>query len=171
MNRAFCIKTALLLIAVVSFIGCKSKQDTPGVNTAPQPTAAKEIKTISGQNAAGNLPTAPQDKSDAQTAAARVLSQFVAGEYSSIYKEATPGFKNIGNEAAFVAKFQQTRQKTGILNNPKEKSFVTRPDNAHVLIYRLENERFITEMRLTFERAQGGKMLLAGLNQHDESKK
>ncbi len=171
MNSVHCIKTALLLIAVIACIGCKSKQDAPVAKPDPQLPIAKGTKSISGQNAAGNLATSPQDKSDAQTAAARVLAQIIAGEYAAIYNESTPGFKKIGTEADFVTKFQQTRQKTGILINPKEGSFVTRPDNSHILVYRLENEHFISDMRLTFERAQNGKMELAGLNQHDEPKK
>jgi hypothetical protein len=171
MNNVFCIKAALLLIVIFTFVGCKSKQEAPGANPAPQLPIAGEIKIISGQNTAGNLATSPQDKSDAQAAADRVLSQFLAGEYSAIYNAATPGFKKIGTEADFVAKFQQTRQKIGILKNPKETSFVTRPDNAHVLNYRLENEQYKTDLRLTFARSQSGKMELDGLNQHDELNK
>lgn len=171
MNYVRCIKTALLLIVVVTCLGCKSKQEAPGVNTGAPPQKAGEIKAISGQNVTGAVATSPQDKSDAEAAAARVLAQMEAGDFPAVYKESTPGFKQIGSQASFVAKFQQTRQKTGVLKNPKETSFITRPDKTHVLIYRMENERFKTDMRLTLARSQSGKMELAGLNQHDELKK
>jgi hypothetical protein len=57
------------------------------------------------------------------------------------------------------------------LTNPREISFETRPDSIHVLVYRTDNERFVTEMRLSFQRAKNGTMELAGLNQHDEPKR
>jgi hypothetical protein len=162
-------KIAFLLVVLVTFIGCKSKQDKPGARTgAPQEQAAAPAVQPQQKNSAPAASS--QDKTDARAAALRVLSQFEAGEFSQIYKESSAGFKQIGTETAFVANFQQTRQKAGVLKDPKEISFVTRPDNIHVLIYRLENERFTTEMRLSFERAKSGKMELAGLNQHDEPK-
>ena len=108
---------------------------------------------------------------DARAAALRVLAQMEAGDFAAVYKGAADSFKQIGSETAFVTKFQQTRQKTGVLKNPKELKFDTRPDNIHVLVYRVENQAFITEMRLSFERAKNGSMALVGLNQHDEPKK
>ena len=170
MNCVRHIYFAFLIILFVAVIGCKSKQEPPAAKTAP-PKNAGEIKAISGQNAAGTPVTSPRDKNDAEAAAARVLSQMEAGDFSAIYKEAAPGFKQIGNEALFVAKFQETRKKTGPLKNPQEVSFVTRPDKTHVLVYRLENDRFKTERRLTFDRSKSGKMELFGLNQHDDPKK
>ncbi len=171
MNRVRCMKTALLLFVVVAFVGCKSRQETPGANpSAPLKNAGSEIKSISGQIAGGAIVTPPQDKADAQATAKRVLAQMEAGDFFTIYNEAAPGFRQIGKEADFISKFQQTRQKTGPLNNPKEISFVTRPDKAYVLVYRLQNERFISERRLTFFRSKSGKMELLGLNQHDESR-
>ena len=170
MNYVHCIKTAFLLVVLVTFVGCKSKQDKPGANGgAPQEKAGAPAVPSQGQKPA---PVAsPQDMADARAAAAHVLSQFEAGDFSKMYREAAPGFKQIGSEAAFVTKFQQTRQKTGVLKNPKETNFATRPDNIHVLIYRMGNERFVTEMRMSFERAKNGKLELVGLNQHDEPKK
>ena len=160
----------LLIMLFVTVIGCKSKQETPVAKTAPT-QGGGEIKSISGQNASGAPVTSPQDKRDAEAAAAHVLSQMEAGDFSAIYNEASPGFKQIGSEALFVAKFKQTRLKTGPLKNPKQISFVTLPDKTHVLVYRLENERFKTDRRLTFDRSKSGKMELFGLNQHDDPKK
>jgi hypothetical protein len=167
MNCIRHIKIAFMLVVLVTFIGCKSKQDKPGAS--PQEKGA--ATAVTPQDKTGAPAATPQDKADARAAAARVLAQFAAGDFSAIYKESAPGFKQIGSESQFVAKFQQTRQKTGMLKNPLEQSFDTRPGNNHVLIYRLENERFKTDMRLTFARSKEGKMELAGLNQHDEPKK
>jgi len=164
-----CTTLVFLFFLVVSF-GCKKKEETP-VTKAPAASGGDQTKVISGQNAAGEIATSPQDKVDAEAAAARVISQMEAGEFSAIYKEASPGFRKIGSEELFVAKFQQTRQKTGPLKKPRQISFVTRPGNIHVLVYRLESERFTTDRRLTFDRAKSGKMELFGLNQHDDPKK
>jgi hypothetical protein len=170
MNCLHLSKIAFLLVVLVTVISCKSKQDKPDASSGvPQEKASITAVTSQGQTKA---PAASaQDKTDARTAAAHILSQFEAGEFQQLYKESAPGFKQIGSESAFVTKFQQTRQKVGVLKNPQEVSFTARPDNIHVLIYRLENELFTTEMRLSFERAKNGKMELAGLNQHDEPKK
>lgn len=171
MTRVRSAAVTVSLVAVVTLIGCKSKQDAPEKNSVALQQNAGDVKYVSGQNASGSVETKPQDKADAEAAATHVISQFLAGEFSAIYNEATSGFKAIGSEAQFVAKYQQTRQETGLLGNPKETSFATRPDNAHVLVYRLENERIISDVRLTFEGSKNGKMTLAGLNQHSEPKK
>jgi hypothetical protein len=171
MNRLRCTKAVVLVIAAVAIIGCKSKQETPGANSATPQQKTEAVKTISGQSAAGAISASPKDKSDAQAAAARVLAQMEAGEFSAIYKEAAPTFKQIGKEADFVAKFQQTRQKVGPLKGAQEASFVALPDQTYVLVYHMENEQVKSERRLTFARSNSGKMELFGLNQHDEPKK
>ena len=168
MNRTLCIKTIVLVIAAVAVVGCKSKQEAPGAQGAPQ--QSQTVKSISGQNTAGAIASSPQDKTDAEAAATRVLAEMESGDFSKIYKEAAPTFQKIGKEADFVAKFQQTRQGVGPLKKPQEASFVTTPDRTFVLVYHLENDRFKTERRLTFARANSGKMELFGVNQHDEAK-
>lgn len=171
MNKVFCIKIAFLLVILVAFVGCKSKQDKGGTTAgAPQEKTAGPAGVQSADKAAAPV-MLPKDKADAQTAAARVLALMEVGDFSSIYKDAAAGFKQIGSESQFVAKFQQTRQHVGVLKNPVETSAKTLPGNGYVFVYRLENERYNTDMRLTFTRSQSGKMELAGLNQHDEVKK
>src|SRR6185369_14486851 len=113
----------------------------------------------------------PQDKADAQAAAVRVLALIESGNFPAVYKDAAAGFKQIGSESQFVAKFQETRKNVGVLKNPKQVSFGTLPGNGYVFVYRLENESYKSDIRLTFARSQSGKMELAGLNQHDELKK
>ncbi len=131
-----------LIILSVTFISCKSAKSNPG-----------------------------EGKADVRAAAIHVLSQFEAGEFSQIYKEAAPTFKETGPEANFLAQFQQTLKKTGTFKNQKESSCDARPDNTYVIIYRMENDRFITDMNLTFIRSKNGKMELAGIHEHDEPKK
>jgi len=170
MSNVRCFTTAVLLAGIATTFGCQSNQEaTPAKSVAPAQDAGA-IKSTSGQVAGGAVVISAVDRTDAETAAARVLGQMEAGDFSALYKEASPGFKKIGTEAAFVAKFQQTRQKTGPFKGYQQSSFVTRPDQREVLVYRLENDRFQTERRLTFERSKDGKMELFGLNQHDEIK-
>jgi len=171
MNNVHCIKTAFLLVILFLLIGCKSKQDKPVTNTgAPQKNAAAPVAVSpQGKPAAPVVP--PQDKADAQAAAVRVLALMETGDFPAIYKDSAAGFKQIGSESQFVAKFQQTRKSVGILKDPKQISFGTLPGNGYVFVYRVENERYKTDLRLTFARSPGGKMELAGLNQHDTLKK
>jgi hypothetical protein len=170
MNYAYCIKTTLLLVILVTFIGCKSKQDKSATNAAA-PQGKTATPTIPLQDKSGAPSVPPQDKADAQAAAVRVLALMESGDFSAIYKDSAAGFKQIGSESQFVAKFQQTRKSVGVLKNPQPISFGTLPGNGYVFNYRVENERYKSELRLTFARSQSGKMELAGLNQHDELKK
>lgn len=170
MNPTFRLKTAALLVVLVTLAGCKAKQEKPAENA----TAPQGVTTTAPATTAGNAATraaSGQEMADARSGALRVLSQFEAGDFAAIYRDSAPSFKQIGPEAAFVTKFQQTRQKTGPLKNPKELKFETGSDNVHVLLYRVDNQRFITEMRLSFARSKNGAMELVGLNQHDEPRK
>lgn len=171
MHYARRMKLACLFVALLIFVGCKAKQDKP--NAGPVASADKSATSTAApvQNAPGAKTASPKDMTDARTAAQRVLAQMEAGDFASIYNGASSGFKLIGSESAFVTKFQQTRMKTGVLKNPKEISFETRPNSNHVTVYRVDNERFVTDIRLTFQRGKNGSMELAGLNQHDEPKK
>ncbi|MDD2581359.1 MAG: hypothetical protein PHR66_05115 [Desulfuromonadaceae bacterium] len=170
MNNHRCIKTVFLCVILASLIGCKSKQDKPATNAgAPQEKAAAAVAPTLDKSGAPVVSS--QDKADAQAAAVRVLDLMESGDFPAIYKDAAAGFKQIGTESQFVAKFQQTRKSVGVLKNPQQISFGILPDKGYVLVYRLENERYKTDMRLSFARSQNGKMELAGLNQHDELKK
>jgi len=171
MSTVRSVKTIILALVVITVIGCKAKQDKPATNTVAPEQKAGDVKSISGQNAIGALVASPQDQADARKAAAQVLALLEAGNFATIYQQAEAGFKKIGSESQFVAKFQQSRQNTGALKNPKEISFTSVPGKGHVLVYSLESDRFITDVRLTFARSPSGKMELAGLNQHDELKK
>jgi hypothetical protein len=153
------VVTTVMLVFLLSLIGCKSKQENTGTGAgAPQGQAVAPVAS-------------PQDKADAQAAAVRLIALFEAGDFPAIYKDAAEEFKQIGSESQFVSKFQETRKKVGVLKNPQQISFGTLPGNGYVLVYRVENERYKTDLRLTFARSANGKMELAGLNQHDELKK
>ncbi|GAM08044.1 hypothetical protein OR1_00314 [Geobacter sp. OR-1] len=169
MKNIFCSKTAVLLFVMLSLNGCKSKQEAPATSTgSPQEKAA--------QTAPATVQVKPgiasnQDKADAQAAAVRVLALLESGDFPALYRDAAAGFKQIGSEDQFVAKFQDTRKRVGVLKNPQQISVGTLPGNGYVLQYRVENDLYKTDYRLTFARSQSGKMELAGLNQHDELKK
>jgi len=166
MNNMRCILPAFLVMVSITITGCKSKQDQPGADSGKPGASAVNTQ---GKNSA---PAAsPQENDEARSAAAKVLAQFSAGDFAAIYNNSAPGFKQLGSESQFVAKFQQTRQKVGVLNNPMETSIQTRPDKNIVLVFRLENDHYNSDIRLTFSRSKNGKIELAGLNQHDELKK
>jgi hypothetical protein len=171
MDRLRFVKIVVVLIAAVTIFGCKSKQDAPGAQNAAPPQQGGAVKSISGQTVTGTVAASPKDKADAEAAAVKVLAQMEAGQFSEIYKAAAPTFQKIGPEAAFVAKFEETRKQVGPLKGTQQASFITLQDQSHVLVYHSENERFKTERRLSFARSKSGKMELFGLNQHDEQKK
>jgi hypothetical protein len=169
MNRSHFIKGAMLLIVACSVVGCKSKQE----KAAPAPVgqqAAGEVKTVSGENAGATNAVSDQDRRDAEAAALRVIAQMEAGDFVSVYREADPSFQKIGAKEQFVTAFQKAALKTGPLKNPRQISFGRGPDNTKMMVYRLENDRFVTDRRISFVRAKDGRMVLFGLNQHDEPK-
>jgi hypothetical protein len=175
MNYVSRVNIASLLVVIVLCAGCKSKQEKPAAGpSTPQEQATGSAGPAAAPPAAGKpavQAAAPREMADARAAAVRVLARMEAGDFAAVYKDSAPSFKQIGSEAAFVAKFEQTRQKTGVLTKPRELKFGTSPENIHVLLYRVENPRFSTEIRLSFERSKNGTMELVGLNQHDEPKK
>ena len=171
MDRLRFVKIVMVLIAAVTVFGCKSKQEAPGAKDTAPPQQGGAVKSISGQSVTGTVAASPQDKADAEAAASKVLAQMEAGQFSEIYKDSAATFKQIGPEAAFVAKFEQTRKEVGPLKGAQQASFVTLQDQSHVLVYHSENERYKTERRLTFARSKTGTMELFGLNQHDEQKR
>jgi len=170
MDRLRHVKILLLFAAAVAVFGCKSKEEAPGAKSAAPAQQSGAAKSISGQNVTGTVTASPEDKADAEAAALRVMAQMEAGQFSAIYQESAPNFKKIGPEAAFIGKFQQTRELVGPLQKPQQASFVTLPDQSLMLVYHAENGRVRTERRLTFVRSNTGKMELFGLNQHDEAK-
>jgi len=166
-----CSKIACLFAALVIFAGCQSKQDKPDAGPAAPTDKKASSSAVPEQGKPGKAAASPKDMADVRAAAQHVLAQLESGDFAAVYKGASAGFKQIGSESAFVNKFQQTRLKTGVLKTPREISFETRPDSMHVTVYRVQNERFVTDLRLSFQRAKNGTMELAGLNQHDEPKK
>ncbi len=166
MHYSHCLRLTCLIAALVMFVGCKSKQESPNTGTAASPTPVAPA-----QNNPAAKTASPQEMVATRAAAQRVLTQMEAGDFAAIYRESAASFKQIGNESAFVNKFQQTRMKTGVLKSPKEISFNTRPDNIHVTVYQVRNEHFISDIRLSFQRSNNGNLELAGLNQHDEPQK
>ena len=164
-------KTTFLFILLAACIGCKSKQEKPVQSQrAPQATAVPPSAIIPPDKP--GTPVVPAaDKADAQAAALRVLALMENGDFSAVYRGADDGFKQIGTESQFVAKFQDVRKNVGALKNPVVISLSVLPNHGYALVYRLQNERYKTDLRLTLARTKDGKMQLVGLNQHDELKK
>jgi len=169
MNYIRCMKAAVLPIIMVAIVGCESKQDKSG-NAVPAQQNAAAPGTPGQVKGAAPVMSA-QDKADARAAAVRVLALMESGDFPAVYKESAPSFKQIGSESQFVGKFQETRKTVGLLKNPQETRLGAIPGNGCVMVYRLENERYKTDFRLSFVRSSSGKMELVGLNQHDELKK
>lgn len=171
MHYVRCISIAFLVASLTIITGCESKMEKPAAGPAVSADNKTVTPAVPAQSSPAAVSASEKDKADARAAAQHTLAQLESGDFAAVYREASAGFKKIGSEPSFVSKFQQTRLKTGALKAPKEISFETRPGSVHVLVYRLQNERFVTDMRLSFQRGPGGSMELAGLNQHDEPRK
>jgi hypothetical protein len=161
--------SAFMLAVLLLMFGCKSRQEQAGTNPpAPPGNTAASAVAPHGKN--GPTAASTQDMATARSLAVRVLAQVEAGDFAAVYRDASAGFKSIGSESQFVSKFQQTRLRVGVLKNPRETSATVLPGKGIVLVYRVENERYNTDMRLSFSPSPSGKMELSGLNQHDELK-
>lgn len=171
MNRLRYLKVASLVVVIAASLGCKSKQEQPAANGGAEQGKAAPPAATAPQDKAAAPVIPPKDKQDAQAAAAHVLALMQTGDFAGIYRDASAGFKQIGSEGQFVGKFQQTRQNVGVLEKPREIGVSSLPGKGYIFTYRLENERYNSDVRLTFARSPNGKMELAGLNQHDELKK
>ncbi len=174
MHRSSFSKLALLIVVFAAIVGCDSQKNKSVASggTSAAPTAAApasgEGKYLSGQNTMGAPTASPQDQAAVRGAAALVLSRMESGDFAAIYNEASAGFQKLGSRDQFIAAFSQTGKKTGALKKPQEVSFTSGPNNTHVIIYRLENDKFHTDRRLSFSHSPNGAVILEGLNQHDE---
>ena len=170
MNTSHLAAAGFLIVTLAISGGCNSKQPSSTAPAGNKESAAPTNGQAQPQNQqAASVPA--QDMTAARAEAIKILSHLEGGNFAHIYRGASQGFKQIGPEAAFVTRFQQTYQKTGPLKNPREISFTTRPGGVLVFVYRVENDRFSSDMRLSFQKSADGVMQLAGLNQHDEPKK
>jgi len=80
-----------------------------------------------------------------------------AGDFPAIYKDAAAGFKQIGSESNLSQSSNKPERTWVYLKNPHEVSVGTLPGNGYVFVYRVENERYKTDLRLTFARSQNEK--------------
>ena len=74
MNYVRCIKTTFLLVILVAFIGCKSKQDAPAPASWLLLSKNRRAAEVPPQDKSAAAVVPPQDKADAQAAAVRVLA-------------------------------------------------------------------------------------------------
>ena len=104
-----------------------------------------------------------QDRHDAQDAAARIHSKFSHGDFSSIYREATPHFKQL-DEKNFVSLMEQMRLQYGVEHKATLLAYQTGPDSdigrSYVIISDLEFEKGRARERIVLVRAENGQMRL-----------
>lgn len=152
-----------LLFATSLLAACNSNKEQNVTNpVTPAQVQQVPIKTV---------PVVSQDKADADVVAAQVLAQFKAGDFKSIYRNASAGFQEIGTEGQFVGVAQQTRARTGPVKDIKEIKYFGLVGNYTVYLYEVRYDSVVSELRLSFGRSKSGKMELCGLNQRDVVRK
>lgn len=158
----------MILLAVLP--GCSSKKENADQVRAPHQVLTSASKTPTKADASNpvDVVASPQDEADAAILKKIVLAHLKAGDFSAIYKEASAGFREVGQEQQFVALWQKQLQQTGAFKDAKEVSHTVRPqDKFLVFIYRVQYEKASRELRLTFGRSKKGKMELTGINQRE----
>ncbi len=161
------IASALVMIFLAALFGCKSKQEK-GAQAPDGKLPAQLRSTSARQQAAAPVTASPTDEAEAAAAKVRVLSQVKNGDFSTIYKEASAGFREIGPEEQFIAQWNKQLQETGAFKDAKESGHAVRPtDRFIVIVYTVQYEKKKKDLRLTFGRSKKGKMELTGINQKE----
>jgi hypothetical protein len=168
MKKVQYLKTACLLIALVSFVGCESKKDKTDAGSGAAKDKASQSASASAPAKAGASAVSPQDKADASAAATRIHSQLKSGDYAGIYKESADSFKKLGTEAQFVSMMQQAQQKTGAFKDAKETGVepAAGPDAAgkYLVSSKVQYDKNPAMERLLFARSKSGKMELCEMS-------
>ena len=165
MNHVRITTTVVFMILLSAVTGC-SKKEKASQPQAPQQTATTSSKKTPPQT--GPVVAPPQDEADAAPLKAKVLAQLKTGDFASIYKDASEGFRKVGAEKQFVDLWQKQLQMTGPFKDAKEISHTVRPgDKFIIFIYKVTYEKNSKALRLTFGRSEKGKMELTGINQSD----
>lgn len=166
MNHVRITTTVAFMIMLAVVPGCTKKEQTNQPKTSLQ--AATTSSKKAGNPHAAQLVASPQDEADAEPLKTKVLAQVKAGDYASIFKGASDGFKEVGPEQKFVALWQQQLQQTGAFKKAKEVSHTVRPGDKFLIYnFEVQYEKANKVLRLTFGRSKKGKMELTGINQSD----
>jgi hypothetical protein len=106
-------------------------------------------------------------REEARKASARVHAHLQSGDLGAIYKEATPAFREIGSETAFVTGLKSLLDRLGALKNARELAYQTGWDSSlgttHVFFFNLECDDGRATERIVFGKSAAGKMELLRL--------
>ena len=151
-----------LLIVLTAAAGCGKDQEKSG-QAAPQQAGQSPVAQA-GKPAA--VVASAQDEAEASVAKEQVIKYIKSNDFSSIYKQASAGFRQVGSEQQFIALWQKQLQETGAFKSAKQVSQSVRPADKFLLFtYQVQYANMIKELRLTFGRSKGGKLELTGINQ------
>lgn len=172
------MKHAIIRMLVVSAVvvaataGCSRKEQQPAQAPAIQPGATPQQAGQPPQQK-GEVKAAPQDEVDVVPVRDGVLSHYKDGDFEAVYRDASPGFREVGPKEQFVALWKQQFEQTGAIKTITETGHSIRPtDRFLIFIYRVQYEKMQKYLRLTFGRSTDGKkMELTGINQSDAQNK
>jgi len=105
-----------------------------------------------------------QDRLEAQKAAERIHSQLQSQDYASVYRESGKSFREVGDEAKFVAGMRLLYEENGGLKRATSIAYQAGVDSdagrTHTLIFNLEFERGRAKERMVLTRSSSGQMQL-----------
>jgi hypothetical protein len=183
------MRKALVRLLVVSAVvaaasaGCSKKEQQPAQAPATPPGAAPQQQAGQPQQQKGEVKAAPRDEADVVPVRDLILAHFKAGDFEAIYREASPGFREVGPKERFAALWKNQFEQTGAIKNITETGHSVRPsDKFLIFTYRVQYEKMPKDLRLTFgrsdeeksgffSRAKERKMELTGIHQTDVQKK
>lgn len=170
MNRtrsAAAVSVMLLLVLA----GCSSKKES--ATQAPAQSKEQAQAQVPAQAQPQNVaPASPRDEADATPVRDKVLAHVKKGEFASIYREASPGFREVGPEQKFMELWNRQLADTGPFKDAKQVSHSVRPqDKFQVFVYNVQYEKKQKQLRLTFGRSKKGVFELTGINQTDIKEK
>lgn len=168
----FRITSLVLLLTMLSALsGCSAKKEKAEKQQPHQQKISSASKTVEKSVEApphAVITASPQDEADAAILKKNVLEQIKKGDFSSIYKQASAGFREVGPEEQFTGLWELQLKQTGAFKEAKEVSHNVRPqDKFLIYIYHLQYEKLKKELFLTFGRSKSGKMELTGINQKE----
>lgn len=167
MKNVSSLAKILLLILLTAAAGCGKDQEKSGQATPQQPGQSPTAQAGKAAAPAGGAVVASaQDEAEASVAKEQVIKYIKSNDFSSIYKQASAGFRQVGSEQQFIALWQKQLQETGAFKSAKQVSQSVRPADRFLLFtYQVQYANMIKELRLTFGRSKTGKLELTGINQ------
>lgn len=165
-NARFLTKVSLLII-LTAVSGCGQNKEKSGQASPLHPGESQSSQGATAMSPQKNgAVAAAKDEADAAMAKEQVIKLLKGSDFSTIYKQASAGFRQVGSEQQFVALWLKQLQETGPFKEAKQIGHTIRPADKFLLFtYQVKYANMSKELSLTFGRSKSGKLELTGIHQ------